>query len=165
MQEAVGMNGNRLLGLANQIHSPPRVRSYAEVLGGVERWARSMQEYEEATKTKVHDASRIAALKKIVPMELAKDLSKLKNLNDYEEARQYILEQVSDHKEQFFGPNPGSGKGPAWQQADMSVMEQSYYEGGYEENSGAGNGGEDKNEDEELNYVKGKGKSGGKGFR
>ena len=126
VQEAVGMNGNRLLGLANQIHSPPRVRSYAEVLGGVERWARSMQEYEEATKTKVHDASRIAALKKIVPMELAKDLSKLKNLNDYEEARQYILEQVSDHKEQLFGPNPGSGKGPAWQQADMSVMEKSY---------------------------------------
>ena len=34
VQEAVGMSGNRLLGLANQIHSPARVRSYAEVLGG-----------------------------------------------------------------------------------------------------------------------------------
>ena len=44
-------------------------------------------------------------------------------------------------------------------------MEQSDYEGGYEDSNGAGNGREDNNAEEELNYIKGKGKSGGKGFR
>ena len=98
-----------------------------------------MQEYEEATQSKIHDASRIAALKKLVPFVLAEDLSKLKNLIDYEEARQSLLEQASGHREQFVGPNMGSGKGPAWSSAEMSAVEHESKESRWEESQYPGN--------------------------
>ena len=110
VSEAVGMNGSRLLGLAKQIHAPDKVGTYSEVLVALEPWSRLTQEYEEATKTNIHDASRIAALKQLVPSELEKDLGKLKNLTDFDEARKYVLEQVTIRKEPYFGPPPGIGK-------------------------------------------------------
>ena len=107
VQEAVGVNGNRLSGLATQINSPNRVGKYEDVLGALERWTKRRQEYEEATITTLHDASRIVALKQFVPSELEQDQGELKHLTEIEEAKKYVSEQVSIRKEPYFGAPPG----------------------------------------------------------
>ena len=71
---------------------------------------------------------KITALKRILPDRLEEDVERQKGMTEYDEVKQYVLEQVHAKKEPYFEPPPGIGKTNRWEYKEVSAVE-----GGYQE--------------------------------
>ena len=97
---------------------------------------------------------KITALKRILPDRLEEDVERQKGMTEYEEVKQYVLEQVHAKKEPCFEPPPGIGKTNRWEYKEVSAVEDGYQEEWGEE--------QQQEWEDALFQLMSKGKSGGK---
>jgi len=111
VKEHEGLSAQRLAGLVARVYDPDRAKKYNEAVIALEAWEMRVKEYEKATKQDMPDIAKVFSVKKIVPLELAKDITRLSSsLTDYKKVKAYVVEQVGERKEAWFDQDKGSSK-------------------------------------------------------
>ena len=119
VNEHEGKSGQRMSALINRVFEPDRAKRYKETKGAVEAWETRMKEYTKlTTEAAMPEMAKIFAVKKVVPLELAKDIQRQSNsLTTYNLVKEYIMEQVAARKDAWFEdldkrPNNHQGVAP-----------------------------------------------------
>ena len=99
IKEHEGMSAQRLSGLVGRVYEPERVKRYQDARVALELWELRLREHEAATKQKTPEIAKIYAIKKLVPVELEKDIQRLSSsLTTYLETKRYVVEQIAARK-------------------------------------------------------------------
>ena len=97
-REVAGKTGVRLERLADKVHNP-RVFAYKDGLAALQKWEHDLRELAKIEQQELSDLTKRTTLKKMLPEDLQHDFEKDKSLKTWEEAWQYVLEQVPLRKD------------------------------------------------------------------
>ena len=98
-REVAGKTGTRLERLADKVHHPKKVESYADALAAVNKWKLNCAELAKIEGQQISDITKRTTLKGMIPTDLAHDLEKDKSLKDWTKAWNFVIEQIPLRKE------------------------------------------------------------------
>ena len=81
-REVAGQTGTRLERLADKVHHPKKIDSYADALAAVNKWKLNCAELAKIEGQQISDITKRTTLKGMIPTDLARDLEKDKSLKD-----------------------------------------------------------------------------------
>ena len=106
--EALGITGARIQGLASQVYKPKRVVKFAEVLPALEEYELACKLYGERT-SRVSDDTKLFGVRQLVPSELELDIVRnAQTLGDWKKLKDYVIEQVTIRRDDA-GPKRKTG--------------------------------------------------------
>ena len=105
-ETAAGAADSRRQGLISLVNNPAKVKTYAEVLPALEELERHFAELDRCQSTKLSEASKVASVRKLMPVEPANNcMSQAMHLDTYPRLRNYIVQQVSMRRESLIETN------------------------------------------------------------
>ena len=113
LREFEGVTGQRLAGMVERIFSPKRCARYSETTQAIASWEIMVRDFCKGANTNFCDILMVHGIKKVVPAELEKDITRSTTLHTYDLVKNYILDQVNVRKEPHFQTNAPSSKATA----------------------------------------------------
>ena len=98
-REVAGKTGTRLERLADKVHHPKQIESYADAMAQLNKWKLNCAELAKIEGQQISDITKRTTLKRMLPTDLAHDLEKSKELKDWNKAWNFVIEQVPLRKE------------------------------------------------------------------
>ena len=158
-QAAMGVTGERLVGLSNRILNPPRCEKVSELQQAVDVWETWVRELESADG-RLQESLKVSGLTKVLPTSMAKYVLD-HGFVKYSELKRYVDRQIAQGRENWFPSTSASaGKGPSPNSKtamDIGNFEEEMTWGGPEMNRDTYH----EEQYDEVNVVNAKG---GKGF-
>ena len=125
LREFEGITGQRLAGMVERIFSPKRCVKYSETTQAIATWEIMVRDFCKGAKTTFCDILMVHGVKKVVPLELEKDITRSSTtLRSYDLVKNYILDQVNVRKEPHYQTNAPSSKA-----ANMDLDKVAYKDG------------------------------------
>lgn len=108
-RDVASKSGVRLERLADKVHHPKPITSYATAEAELRAWDTMVKELAKMEGQQISDLTKRTTLKKMVPADLVRDLERDRSLKTWEQAWNFVLEQVPLRKH---WPTSTKKKGP-----------------------------------------------------
>ena len=93
-REVSQKSGARLENLTELALSPKQVKNYSDAISYIEKWENDCMELKKIENQDLTDKTKRNVLKKMLPVELQRDIERDCNLQSYDQVYKYVIQQI-----------------------------------------------------------------------